>query len=490
MMRVFKFRSALWLSCVVLGYGLAAEERAPQPDEARAAERATRPIQSRQQKVGLQLDKTAVQFGEVLEEVHENFGVVLEAQGKLEGAGEKLKDLNRDEIPRILRELKEGELRKALSGQGLVNDELSKLLSQVERDLAAALVQDILKNAIEKQRTALDKVKETRLTHEGLEGRAPGELNGEERDALKKAADDQSKATGELEKAKKELRQRIGNLQKSDPDGAEPFRKVLDRIEGDDTERTSRDAGADIGDNKLAGGERKQEKVLNTLRDAEKELNKRTDDEVGRLEKNLADLQDTRDRQRRTNSETENLNPKHDADVNRNAQDQHEVSRRLDGLKADNPELDGAPKKSDEARDGILKDDPSKAKGAQHEVLDALGRAIERTRKDLAEARNRERQGEPADENGPPAGGPPVQASSPSGAEGQEAKDGQPHDAGVGGFRYGKLAADRERNWVVALPQKEREEVEQSLRLSAPPEYRRHIQLYYQSLASACSRAE
>jgi hypothetical protein len=61
---------------------------------------------------------------------------------------------------------------------------------------------------------------------------------------------------------------------------------------------------------------------------------------------------------------------------------------------------------------------------------------------------------------------------------------GQQHTAQKGAFEYGRMSSgEKEAQWNVALPPRERAEVEQAIKEKMPARYRRQITLYYQNLA-------
>ncbi|MCZ7644779.1 MAG: hypothetical protein M5U26_05770 [Planctomycetota bacterium] len=177
-----KIQALVLIGCAAFAGWAGAEESTPAPAPSPDGSKATKPLQSQQQKVGTQLGKTSDQFGEVIEELKENLGVELESKEKVKTASEKLKSLQEQAIPKIVNDMKDGELRKALVNQGVVTTELTKLLKQMQKELAPAVSQKALKDAIKKQKSALTKAKETRLANENLEGKPRSQLTEEEKE--------------------------------------------------------------------------------------------------------------------------------------------------------------------------------------------------------------------------------------------------------------------------------------------------------------------
>ena len=370
-------------------------------------------------------------------------------------------------------------LREAVSGQEQVIRQLAEILHQVQRDVTPSAAQRMIAQAIKKQQEALDTVKDTRLTKPTLEGKTRKQLNEEEKKALAEAAEKQKDATEELQKAVAELKAQAEQLKNMDAAAAEHLKKALEKVAAEEAEQKSGEAQKDVAENRLRSAEQKQEDVIAALKDAEKQLSRKNEN-AAVIEEKLEGLKDARQKQEQAHGETKNLDTKNDTAVAQAAQDQGQVSKALGALKSNDPALALAEQKSQQAADAIAQDKPQDAVQNQEQVLNALNDAIKKTESQLASADNRERKAEPLPaQTGKKPKTPGNNAPPPPKSKSEE------QQAGVGSFQYGLLNDVSMDGWNVALPPRERAEVEQAIRGRMPTKYARQIKLYYMSLAGA-----
>jgi hypothetical protein len=232
--------------------------------------RNVKPVQSSQEKLGNQLLKTSDGMRDVLEEVLQNL-VELQSREPVKQAAGKLDDIAskrvRDVVDSLVRAGKEqtaakGGLQDAMKGQDVVIKELADLLKLLKREMAPAMSQRLLAQAIKKQQEALNKTKETRVAKENLEGKPKSNLTEEDKKALAEANEKQKEATDELDKAMKELKEQAQELKKSDPAAADNMQKATDKLESAEAPKKSNEAQTDITDNKLRSAEQKEQDVL------------------------------------------------------------------------------------------------------------------------------------------------------------------------------------------------------------------------------------
>ena len=220
-------------------------------------------------------------------------------------------------------------LQDAMKGQDGIIKELADLLKLLKREVAPAMGQRLLAQAIKKQEEALAKLKETRVTKDNLEGKPKSALNEEDKKALGETNEKQKEATEELSKAVKELKDQAQDLKKNGPQAAANIQKAMDKLESAEAPKKSNEAQTDITDNKLRAAEQKEQDVLAALKEADKLLGRNTD-RTAQLEDHLQKLKETNEKQEQALNETKNLDPKNDKALAETVKDQGEVSKALE----------------------------------------------------------------------------------------------------------------------------------------------------------------
>jgi hypothetical protein len=426
-----------------------------------------KPMENNQKKIRDGVKSTTDTIKELLGDIDQNIGLELDSKGNLKDGSEKLDGACETLLPEILEQLGRARndqtrtrenLRGALNGQ----DEFVKLLESIaknmKKDLAPVIGKEALSRAIELQQKALEKARETRQKEPNLEGKPQDKLTEGEKKALTEAKEKQKDAAEEIEKALKDLKQLA---EQPDKDAAKGAREAIETLKKAEAPRNAHEAKDDVGENKLRTAERKQEEVLKALTEANTELGAKND-KIGQLEKKLGDLNAAKGMQERAKEETENLDPKDDKGLAEAAKHQGEVSKALEGMGDKN--LENAANESGKAQDDIAQDKPKDATKSQERVLGALNDAIKNTEKELADMQNQ------------------PQPQTPKQQQDSKVKG----KVAVNNMQYGKLnGQDESEGWVVALPPKERAEVEQASKVKMPRKYEGSVNLYYKNLAGA-----
>jgi hypothetical protein len=352
-----------------------------------------KPVENSEAKLGDQIHKTSDGLRDLLDEIQQNI-VKIQDEDHVKGATTKLDHVSTKMVGDVVDALvaarkggtpKEG-LKNAINGQDEVIKELRALLRKMQGQLNPEATHKLLDAAIKKQEEAMAKTKETRVRKD-LEGKPTARLTEDDKKALTETNDKQKEATEELDKALSELKQEAEAAKKDTPALAENIEKAEQKLQQAGAKEKSNEAQNDINENKLRAAEQKEAEVLAALREADKQLAQNTD-KIDQLEKNIADLKKTREKQAETQKETKNLDTKNDQAVAQAAKDQGEVSKALDDLKKDNPELAPTEKNSETAAADIGENKPREAVGEQQKVLEALDQAIAKADKDLANAQN------------------------------------------------------------------------------------------------------
>lgn len=477
------------LTCLPLALGAAGLAGQEPPKDGSPPARSTWSVRVPQRKLGQQIEQAGESMMELIREVLQNIGVELKNRQKVSDASARLSDVGRRTVPKILYLLRDGSgpgLREAFAYQDRVSKELGALLQAVQGELAPAAARRVLGSAIRKQTEALERTRDARLSQPQLEGKAAAALSEEEHQALDEPAERQQEAAEEVERAHRELQQQVQSARAADPAAADAIRQALDVLDKTEAGQKAQEAAADIRENRLRRAEDRQTGVLGALRQADARLGQKPHREA-QLQERLGALQDAARIQEHALKETRALDTRNEEALARTAQEQGQVSRQLGELRAQDTSLARAHQQSEAAKSALLRDDAANAIQNQESVLGLLQNAIQRAAQELAQTQAQLQQAQGQAQAQTATGQPPAiptQAPGPAGATAPAA--GRQHTAAQGGFEYGPLGAPAGSvNWDVALPPRERAEVEQAIREKMPARYRRHISLYYQNLAGA-----
>ncbi|MCW8129694.1 MAG: hypothetical protein KIS92_04840 [Planctomycetota bacterium] len=490
--RAAAFFSAGALWCGTQFGAVHAEDQAPKPEPQ------LRPLPQNQKQVGAGIEGIGRQLGDLLEQIEENrVGEAARDLSKHAPSRAKLGELSDRTIPRIVDQLRQGELEQSLAGQDAVIRELTAMITSLKTELGPYEAERELRRAIELQTKASGRLGEQREKDPAREGKRPGDLTPEQRNENKEVAGGQRDVTDAIGRAIGKLKEEKERIEKTDPAGANEIGRIVDDLERNKPSEKSDTAAGEIEANRPANAGKVQGEVLETLRRALAQLPGQHDPERT-LEERIARLETAQRHQGEANAETGGLKPEDEEGANRALKHQGEVTEDVNpnsGPKepgARDPVLDPLHRKSREISRKIAEGKLDEGRGLQGELAREIGRALTETKKQLADAKNNKGQpGTPGKPEGQPgAPGQPGEPGQPGAETAQspepsEAKESKEHEGGVGAFTYGKLrGAPREEGWNVSLAGKERADVEQAQTQKIPSRYRKQIEAYYQCLAS------
>ncbi len=452
-----KVAASAALSMALTGAAWAQSDNAdtPKPEN---PQNAIRPIERQQRHVGDTIRKSSDDLSDLIEDLHQSSLPDMDPS-ELNGANAKLDEIIQTHMPLVMRALirartqtadANADLRVSLKSSDDILKILQALTAAMKRDLQPTLTARALTNAITKVAEAQDKTRDTSLLHENLDSKPADTLTPEERAALRDAIDKQKDAAAEVKKTLAELTHQAETLAPTDKPAADAIRSTLADLNKADVQRNADGAHDDAADKKLHSAEKKNDDVLTALRNAEKHLAK-SSDPVSDLEKHAAALNNAKGLQEKVMDDTRGLKPDDDKGIAGAMKDQGEVARALNDMKADNPALTDAANASKQAQENLGGDKPQSALKDQQRVLDAINSEIKSVASKIA----------------------------------QQSKNAPKKEGPMGQFAYDAVKTIASADWTVALPAKDRGDVEQAVKNKMPPKYARQIMLYYENLACA-----
>lgn len=479
--------SAALLSC---GIGLAsAEDNAPKPKPD------LKPIPVHQKRLGAEMEGFGRALSDLLEEYHQNNmgddGKDIESQ---EESRKKIEDITGMKIPKILQNLREGELKRTAEGQDEVVVELDAMIKKLQKEVGPAEAVHAIDNAIRLQKEVNRKLEDNKERDPAREGKPPQELTGDQRRDNAETSAKEREVNPAIAAAVTALKRHADSIRPDDPAAASKIDQTVSELTGQKPGEKSDVAADDIDNNRPSQAHKKGDEIIAVLMHAKNNL-PGNDDPVKRAENHLDRLERIKHDQDDAHAETSGLKPSDDEGTNRAMGKQGDVTAGLDDARGnDHPELDPLIKQSKTIGHKIADGKPGEAHDGQGELGHELDRAIARAKSDVAAAKAGKGQpgkpgqpGQPGSPDSAPGEGDP--SSETAQQPGEQAKPGEgketkEHQAGVGTIQFGHLRTQqKEAQWNVSLAAKDRADVMQAESAKFPQRYRRQIMNYFQSLA-------
>ena len=334
-----------------------------------------KPLINRQNQIGSSVMKSVGDIQALMEDAAQNPDVELPGRQQLNDAPPVLEDIWRNHVPKVIHgfwnahENAQAGFREGGTETDAIIGDFDKLLTVMRSGLAPAEMQRIIDEAIQKQNEANEQGKHA-LEQHGLEGKPRENLNDKEKSALRGVLDKQRAATTALQRV-------LDHLNPEDPSQ----NSARTDLQNSGVESKSKETHNDIADNKLPTAIRKGDEIIGILSRVKSSLDPKSGSD---LETKLTGLKDLRDRQHGLMDDTSKLDPKNGDAAGDAAEGQGKISSELGKMGKDDPELNGAAKKSKGAADDIASGKPGDASGKQKDIIDTLNRAIQNTENEIA----------------------------------------------------------------------------------------------------------